>query len=116
MHISPPGGLGCHPFLRNGSVVVDKLFYVPSIVWGGFVLVFTVCPFQFCSHLDVEERAGCFALIFFLMSCYGTCYVALLHGAVGWTAVCDCGISLSYSILDFLKVKYYANSLSISVF
>ena len=23
---------------------------------------------------------------------YYKCYVALLHGAVGWSAVCDCGI------------------------
>ena len=41
------------------------------------------------SHLDEEERAGC-------LSCYCKCYVALPHDAVGWSAVCDCGISLSY--------------------
>ena len=28
-----------------------------------------LCPFEFCNHLDEEERAGCFALIIFLMSC-----------------------------------------------
>ena len=32
----------------------------------------------------------------FLVSC--DCYVALPHGALGWSAVCDCGISLSYSL------------------
>ena len=26
------------------------------------------------------------------------CSVALTHGAVGWSAVCDCGISCSYSL------------------
>ena len=32
------------------------------------------------------------------MSC--DCYhsVALPHGAVGWSAVCDCGMSRSYSL------------------
>ena len=27
------------------------------------------CPFQFCNHLAEEERAGCFTLIVFLLSC-----------------------------------------------
>ena len=31
------------------------------------------------------------------MYCYFKCFVALLHGALGWSTVCDCGISLSYS-------------------
>ena len=52
MHLSPPppGSLGCCPFLGGGSDVVDLLFYIPSIVCGGsmlvYVLVFiTLCPF-----------------------------------------------------------------------
>ena len=40
-----------------------------------------------------RERAGCFAFIVFSMSCYCERPVALSHGAVGWSAVCDCGIS-----------------------
>ena len=35
----------------------------------------TLCPFQFCNHLNREERAGCFALFVFLMS--HDCCVAL---------------------------------------
>ena len=45
-------------------------------------------------HLAKEiekERAGCFALFVFLMS--RDCCVALPHGAIGFSAVCDCGIS-----------------------
>ena len=54
-------------------VVVDSLFYVSHIVCGGSVLVFvllciTLYPYEFCNHLDEEERAGCFALFVFLMS------------------------------------------------
>ena len=47
----------------------------------------------FCNHLDEEEKAGCFALTAFLMSCDSRCSVALSHGAMGWSAICDCGIS-----------------------
>ena len=61
--------------LRQCSVVVGLLFYVPSIACGGSVLVFvlvciTLCPFLFCNNLDEEERAGCFASDVFWMSCY----------------------------------------------
>ena len=31
------------------------------------------------------------------MSCYCKCSLALPHGAMGWSAVCDCGISYSYT-------------------
>ena len=50
-----------------------------------------LCPFQFCNHLDGEERVGCFALFVFLVS--RDCRVALPHDAMGFSAVCDCGIS-----------------------
>ena len=40
-----------------------------------------------------EERAGCFAFIFFWMSCYCKCSVAPSHGAVASAAVYDCGVS-----------------------
>ena len=39
-----------------------------------------------------EERAGCFILIVYLLSCDCKCSVSLSHGVVGWSAVCDCGI------------------------
>ena len=38
-----------------------------------------------------EERAGCFALFFFLVS--RDCYVALSHDATSLSAFYDCGIS-----------------------
>ena len=49
--------------------------------------------FLVCNHLEEEERVGCFAFIVLRMFCYCKCFVTLLHGAVGWSAVCDCGIS-----------------------
>ena len=42
---------------------------------------------------SIEEKAGCFAIIVLQTYCYCKCYVALPHVAVGWSAVCDCGIS-----------------------
>ena len=48
--------------------------------------------FQFCNHLDGEERAGCLISLIILLF-----PVVLLHIAVGWYAVCDCGIFRSYS-------------------
>ena len=59
-----------------------------------FVVVALLCVLpSFCNHLNEEERAGCFVFIVFRMSCYCKCSVALPHGAGGWSAVCDCGIS-----------------------
>ena len=75
--------------------------YFPLFVGGGgggyvfvFVLVcITLCPFYFCNDLAEEERAGCFAILVLLMSCYCKFPVALPCCALGWSAVCDCGIS-----------------------
>ena len=60
----------------------------------GFVLLcITLYPFWFSKHLEKEEKADCFAIIVLQMYCYYKCFVALPHSAVGWSAVCDCGIS-----------------------
>ena len=53
----------------------------------------TFCPFYFCNHLEEEERTGCFAFIVLRMFCYCTCSVTPPHIAVGWSTVCDCGVS-----------------------
>ena len=45
------------------------------------------------SCLEEEEIAGCFAMIVLQMYCSYKCSLALPRGAVGWNAVCDCGIS-----------------------
>ena len=62
------------------------------------------CAFL-CVHSGVaivlmgEERAGCFAWFVFLVPRGG--WVALPRGAVGLSAVCDCGISWSCSLTIF---------------
>ena len=54
--------------------------------------------FWFCYDIDEEERADCLYFIAFHMTFYCYCFVALIQDAVGWSAVCDCGISLEYSL------------------
>ena len=46
------------------------------------------------NHIEEEGKAGCFAIIVLQMYCYCNCSVALPHGTVGWSAVCDCGFFL----------------------
>ena len=43
-------------------------------------------------------KACCFAII--VLETYYYYFVAFSHGAMGLSAVCDCGISISYSIFD----------------
>ena len=54
-----------------------------------------------------REIAACFTLIFLSMSFHCKCPVSLPHCAVGWSAVCDCDISLSYTFsCDFCSVHF----------
>ena len=43
-------------------------------------------------HLEEEEKAVCFVFFVEQMYCNYRCSVALPCGAVGWSALCDCGI------------------------
>ena len=82
---------------------VDLLFIVTPVA-GVLIVVFllydTLCPFYFCNHIDVEERAGCFAWLVFLVS--SDCCVGLLRGAMGLSVVFDCDIYWSYSLFLLL--------------
>ena len=44
-------------------------------------------------------------MIVLQMYCYYKCSVALPHGAVGWYAVCYCGIFLI--ILNYVLIEFY---------
>ena len=57
------------------------------------LLCIALCPFWFGSRIEEEEKAGCFAITVLQMYCYYKYSLALPHGAVRWSAVCDCGIS-----------------------
>ena len=64
-----------------------------SLLFVFVLLCITLCHFLFCNRLEEEERFGCFAFIVLRMSCYCICSVTLPNGAVGSSAVSDCGIS-----------------------
>ena len=60
---------------------------------------FCVCSMYFCALLCVlssfaiaRELVG-FILFAFLASCVFYCSVAFLRDAMGWSSMCDCGIS-----------------------
>ena len=49
--------------------------------------------FSFINHLEEEEKADCFDIIVLQLFCYYNCSVALPHSDVGWSALCDYGVS-----------------------
>ena len=72
-------------------LLMHCLFILPC--WGS---VFVPCFVSFLvlqSYWRGRERAGCFTLIVFHVSCDCLCTVALPRGVVGWSAARDCGIS-----------------------
>ena len=72
-------------------------------------LVFGPCCVMqyFCKILAKEERAGCFSLIVFLMSCDCLCSESLPLSVIGWSAVCDCGISWSCLLLPVMICTFF---------
>ena len=73
------------------------LFNVLPFICGFSVFVFVLlcialCLSKFCNHLEEGEKVG-LAIVVLKMDCYYKCSVALPHGAVGWSTVCDCAIS-----------------------
>ena len=99
MHLSPCS-LGCWPSLGRVSVIVDSLFIVAPIVYVGsiFGLCFVIQS-TFAIILTGKRKLDAFPLIVFLMSCDCKCSEALPHGTVGWSSLCECGISWSYLLV-----------------
>ena len=50
--------------------------------------------FLFSNHLSEEGRTGYFGVVAVCVL-----YVSVPRGAVGWSSICDCDISWSYSLL-----------------
>ena len=55
-----------------------------SLSWYALLCVL----FKFAIILKRKRELVALLLIVLRMSCYCKCFVALLHGAVGWSAVC----------------------------
>ena len=54
-------------------LLIHCLLLLPLFVivcaWSLFCNAVLLCPFRFCNHLAEVERAGCFTLTVFLLSC-----------------------------------------------
>ena len=69
------------------------IVYVPPNVCGGSLFGLCFVMHYLVSFLVLQlswrgRKAGCFALVVFLVSCGCWCSVALSQGVVGWSAVC----------------------------
>ena len=73
-------------------------------LWGFCVCSFLVVQWSWWER----ERADCFTLIVFLVYCDSDCSVDLPHNAIGWSAVFDCSISWSYSLILEQCVSLYS--------
>ena len=71
---------------------VSVLWLFLTLPCVGLQYVIVVFPDHTHLLFDGKERACCFTLFVFLVSCGSYCSVVLPHGDVGCTAVCDCGI------------------------
>ena len=68
------------------------LMFVGVLCWPLFWNL-VLCVLSSFTIILTRKRELVALLLFFQMSCYCKSFVALLHGVVGWSAVCDCGIS-----------------------
>ena len=94
--------------------MVERLFL--RVPWGGLRFVIVVFPdhthYFYCiqiqdlflisngksaSSLYYDSGITINLIFVFLMSCGCLCSMYLPHGTMGWSAVCDYGISWSYS-------------------
>ena len=73
------------------------LMYFPLFV--GVLCLYLFCYALICFYSNFEiilkrkRKLVALLLLFLQMYCYYKCSVALPHVALGWSAVCDCGIS-----------------------
>ena len=83
----------------------------------GVLCLSLFCYALLCAHFSfaiiLERKIKLVTLLLLSYRCIVTrykCSVALPHGAVSWSAVCNCGISRSYSLTfwetDILRIRY----------
>ena len=101
MHLSRPV---VYAAVRSKAVVlllvIYCLMYFPlfvgvlclSLFWYALICVHSSFAIIYLEEEDLEI-AGCFAIIVLQMYCCCKCSVALPRGAMGWSTLCDCGIS-----------------------
>ena len=97
----------------NFIFTLFQFYQIQKLLWGKNIfsnkkqskIFSTLCP---SSHLDVDERADGFTLTVFVMTCDSQCSVTQTRGVVGLFAVCDCGISRSYSLAFLISFNCFS--------
>ena len=59
-----------------------------------------------CVHSSAIILKSIFAIIVLRMYCYCKCSMVLPHGAMGWSAQCDCGIFLIIFTYFLVGLQY----------
>ena len=78
---------------------MDLMFKVLPIVCGRVLCLYLFRYALLCVHysfsiiLKRKIMSVALLLLSYRSYCYYKCSVALPHGALGWSTVCDCGIS-----------------------
>ena len=57
--------------------------------------------------ISLRKRVSCFTLIVSLVRRGWQCSVSLPYGAMSWSVVCDCGISMSYLLAFSSESRLY---------
>ena len=83
--------------VRSKAVILLLLIIVlciPHCFWGSVLVFVLVCIAYVSSFAIIMTRKRELVALFFLCLVTVTlqCFVALPRRAVGWSAVCDCGI------------------------
>ena len=83
----------CDCVIRLSVLCWSLVWCVLFCVLSSFAIILTRERERETDRERDRERAGCLAFIVIPMFCYCKCCVAIPHGAVGWSTVCNCGIS-----------------------
>ena len=117
MHLSPPSPPRVAKVAVCSEAVVLLLLLIYCLMYFqlfvGILYLYLFCYALLCVHssfaIMLKRKSKLVALLLLpyrLMYCYYKCSVALPHGAVGWSAVCDCDISRSYSLFSINYSPY----------
>ena len=90
--------------VRSKAVILLVLIYC-LMYFPLFVGVLCLSLFCYALLCVLSSFAVCFASIVLRLSCFCKCSVAFPRDALGWSAVCDCGMPGAYP-LTFLKLYF----------
>ena len=98
-------------FIIVALIVFDGSLFGTCFLFSIVLVLFSIICCLSCFAIIImgkRELAG-------LLSCDSQCSVALPHGAMGWSAVCDCGIVLLlFASIDKFLLLYVSLSVKLN--